>query len=70
MKITGSKFKGNIAGEKGGAIMAKDLELELDNCKFTENSAENGGAIFGIINKTSSNGIFIFLFDMLNPTRF
>ncbi len=61
VKITGSKFKGNVAGEKGGAVMVKDLMLEVNNCKFVENAAENGGAIFGIINKTSSTGILILI---------
>lgn len=44
--ITNSIFSGNSAVNEGGAILAfSEVDVTIDNCSFTNNTASSGGAI-------------------------
>jgi len=48
ISLSGSSFSSNVATQKGGAIYLDWEALVLLNAVFTENSAQNGGAIYFI----------------------
>lgn len=50
VSVSGSTFEGNAAGptnRNGGAVFVGGGELDIDRSRFTNNSAPNGGAVFG-----------------------
>ena len=41
-----TRFVGNVANSRGGAVYAEDFGLTLENCSFSGNAADLGGAVY------------------------